>query len=200
MDTRQALSVHSKGNYYPYLMKGPGRNRMGAIKRYLRDIVSFVAALVALMSLGITTWSARNAHEREFLYKSYDQLAELAIVVHGHNENSARQMNAADRAASSEEATKLLHQFRVEDVNAVTRAKQQLDIHQLALDEATLRALTQLVEDVHKRHDQWDQASKKDEATTEDVIEYYNALGRFWAQMNQAVGTAMNEVARRLRR
>ena len=163
------------------------------------DIASFAAVVVSVASLGISIWFGQDARERDFLYKSYERLGQLATTIHTNTENFAQRLSDARRATSGEEATRQLAKFMIETVDEVTRAKQEIAIHQFAMDEATFATLNQQVNKVHELYNHWDEARKKQEATEEDIREYAEAVGRFWKQMNEAVSTSIAEIARQLR-
>ena len=164
------------------------------------DLASFAAVVVSVASLGISIWFGQDARERDFLYKSYERLGQLATTVHTSIENSAQRLSEANRATPGEEATRQLGKFMIETVDEITRAKQEISIHQFAMDEATFVTLNQHVNKVHELYNHWDEARNKQEATEEDILEYAGAVQRFWNQMNEAVSASIAEIARQLRR
>lgn len=165
-----------------------------------KNIPEFAAIVIALVSLGVSFWFGRDAREREFLYKSYSRLGDLAIVIYKNIENVSTWQDNVRAVSSPEEATKLLHKFKVETMDEVTRAKQNIFLHQYALSEEKFAALNRYAKNVSDSFELWDKASRKNQATEENATAYAESLNCFWEQMKEAVEASLTEIAHRLRR
>lgn len=92
---------------------------------------AIASVIVALGSLAFAIVSEQNAQEREYLYKSYDRIVDLTVLVHENSENTKKKLEEAMGARSPEEATEALASFRSETVDEVTRAKWKVDLYEL---------------------------------------------------------------------
>lgn len=167
-----------------------------------RDTIAICSAIIAVVSLGVTIWIGQEARERDFLFKSYERLGHLSTATFKNAENIARWRNQAKKLSSCDEMTKELDIacYMVDTFDEVARARQEIILHQFAMDEDTFTMLNKHVGNISKYYRHWDEARKKSQDTEKYIEKYASALDLFWDEMRKAIDGSLAETARRLRR
>ncbi|MCY4309035.1 MAG: hypothetical protein OXC57_12315 [Rhodobacteraceae bacterium] len=162
-------------------------------------LLSILAIILSLISLVVAIWLENNARKRELLFKSYDRLAELAIVTQKNIARRSKLMEDAKNAKSDAESTDILVDFRNKSMNEATNAWWSIKLHRFALSKEVIASLKRDFEVIYEKHMLWEEAAKEQKATEDHALDFAYAVDDFWDTLENVVDTALTEIAQRLR-